>query len=259
LSLDLARPRALGELFRESLRVYFGNFARLLAISAAVVVPTELIVSGVGLGELTSGFDGTQSTAASAMDLAVQGLVITPLVVAMTVYLLLDLADGKQASLRRAVQSGLDAFAAVFVPVAAVLAAEAAIVLLVLLPALLTGAAALVPLILVAVFLGVRWYFVVQAVVVERARRLDALRASWELTRGVAWRVFGTVAVGVVVFGLAASVVSAPLAAAARSADSGVLFLASQIVSETLAAPAVALLSAFLYFDLAARRGGSRN
>jgi hypothetical protein len=257
LTLDLARPRELGTLFRDSFRLYATNFWRFLAIGAAVVIPTELIVSGLGLGELSSGFDDSPPPAASAVALSVQALVITPLVVAMTVYLLLDLADARPASLRRAVQAGLDAFAPIFLPVLAVLACEAVVFLAVMLPVLLTGAAAFVPLVLVAVFLAIRWYFVVQAVIVDRARGLDALRASWNLTRGVGWRVFGTVALGVLTFGLAASVVSAPLAAAARSADSGVLFLASQIMSETLAAPAVALVSALLYFDLKAR--ASRN
>jgi hypothetical protein len=254
LTLDLSSRRGLGALFGDSVRLYFGNFARFLAIGAAVVVPTELIVSGVGLGQLSGGFEDKGPLGGDLVAGAVQTLVTTPLIVAMTVYLLLDLTAGKRPSLRAAMQSGLDAFAPIFLPVLLALACEGAIVLAVLLPTLLTGAAALTPLLVGAIFLAVRWYFVAQSVVVDGARGVDALRASWSLTRGFGWRVFGTAALGYVTFYLAASVVATPLAAAARSADSGALQLASRVLGETLAAPAVALLGVLLYFDLKTRR-----
>jgi hypothetical protein len=253
LTLDLTSRRELGALFGDSLRLYFGNFARFVAIGAAVVVPTQLIVSGIGLGRLSGGFEDKTPRAGELIGGAVQTLVSTPLIVAMTVYLLLDLAAGKQPSARRSIQAGLDAFAPIFLPVVAALACEAAIVLAVLLVALLTGATALTPLLVGAVFLAVRWYFVAQSVVVDNARGLDALRASWSLTRGFAWRVLGTVALGYLAFVVAATVLSAPLASAAHAADSGALRLAAEIVAASLAAPAVALLSALLYFDLRAR------
>jgi hypothetical protein len=258
LTLDLSRPRELGELFRDALRLYAANFGRFLAIGAAVVIPTELIVSGVGLGQLSSGFDDKQPVAANAVPLMVQALVTTPLIVAMTVHLLLDLAAGRPARLRVAAQSGLDAFAPLFLPVLATIACEALVTLVVVVPLVLLANSALVPALVIPLMLAVRLYFVPQAVVAGGARRVAALRASWELTRGFGWRVFGTVILGYIGFGLVAQLAGTPLLSAAKSADSGALVLASRVVAETLAAPAVALLSALLYFDLKARRA-SRN
>jgi hypothetical protein len=256
LTLDLSRPRELGALFGDALRLYFAHFLRFLAIGAAVVVPTELLISGVGLHQLSGGYDTTRPAGAEAIPLAVQALVTTPLIVAMTVYLLLDIADGRAPSLRGAIQSGLDAFGALFLPVLAAIAGEALVTFAVVVPLVAVGSSALLPLLIIPLLLAIRWYFVPQSVVVAGARRLDALRASWALTAGFGWRVFGTVALGYLAFNTAGTVVAAPVAGAAKAADSGALFLAAQILRETLAAPALALLSVLLYFDLKARRSG---
>jgi hypothetical protein len=252
--LDLTQPRLLGALFSDSLRLYFKNFWRFLAIGAAVVVPVDLIVSGVGLGELTSHVDDTRPLAAEAIPLVVQALVTTPLVVAMTVYVLLDLADGRSPSLRSAIQKGLDAFAAIFLPVLIAVGCESLIGVALVLPLALNGSSLALIMLAVPLVLAVRWYFVAQSVVVDGQRRLGALRASWELTRLQGIRVFGIVLLGYLAFTTAAAIAGTPLVALARSADSGALVLAARIVVESLAAPALALLSALLYFDLKARR-----
>lgn len=256
MTLDLSQPREAVALFRDSLRLYFRNFGRFLAIGAAVVIPAELIVSGVGLHELSGGFEAKRPVAADVVPLLVQALVTTPLIVAMTVYLLLDMAGGRAPSLRRAMQSGLDAFVPIFVPLATAIGCEALLTLAVVVPLVLAANSALVPTLILPLILAVRWYFVPQTVVVGGARRLDALRESWRLTRGFGWRVFGIVFLGYLLFSTAAAVAGSPLAAVAKSADSSALLLAARIVGESLAAPAVALLSALLYFDLKARRGG---
>lgn len=254
MTLDLSRPRELGALFGDSLRLYFGNFWRFLAIGAVVMVPAELIVSGIGLQEFGAGFDTKQSAAAQALPLVVQALVTTPLTVAMTVYLLQDIAGGRGASLRRAIQSGLDAFRPLFLPVLATIAGEALVTFAVVLPLVALGSAALTIVLIIPLILAVRWYFVPQTVLVDGARGLDALRASWELTRGFSWRVFGVVILGYLAFGTAAAIVGAPISAVAKSADSGALLVLYQAVRETLAAPALALLGVLLYFDVKARR-----
>jgi hypothetical protein len=256
--LDLTQPRELGALFRDSLRIYFRNFGRFIAIGAAVVVPAELIVSGVGLGQLSAGYDHKVAQLAAIVPLAVQAIVTTPLVVAMTVFLLLQLASGSSLSLGAAMQSGLDAFRPIFVPVIAMIACVAALVLALVVPLVLAASplypfTALIPLVLY-----LRWYFIPQTVVVDGARGLGALRASFELTRGFGWRVFGVVFLGQLGFGTAGALIGSPIASAAKAADSGALQLAASIVGEVLAAPAVALLSVLLYFDLKARASGRR-
>ena len=254
--LDLTQPRELGRLFGDSLRIYFRHFGRFIAIGAAVVVPAEVIVSGIGLGQLSGGFDDKPPALSAVVPLALQTLVTTPLVVAMTVFLLLQLAGGNELSLRAAIQAGLEAFRPIFVPVIAMIACVALLVLALVVPLVLAAnplypITALIPLILY-----LRWYFIPEAVVVDRARGLGALRASFELTRGFGWRVFGVVFLGQLGFVTFGAVVATPILSAAKSADSGALQLAAGIVGEVLAAPAVALLSVLLYFDLKARATG---
>jgi hypothetical protein len=251
--LTLGR-REPGALFGDALRIYFANFWRFLAIGAAVVVPTQLIVSGIGLGRLSGGYETKQRVGEQLIGGAVQTLVASPLIVAMCVYMLLDIAGEKPPSLRRAMQSGLDAFAQIFLPVLAAVACEAAIALAVLLPAVGLGVPGLTILLIGVLFLAVRWYFIAQAVVVDGAHGLDALRASWDLTRGFGLRVVGVVVLGYIAFGLGAALLASPITAVARAADSSALLLASEIVTASLGAPAIALLSALLYFDLKARR-----
>ena len=48
-----------------------------------------------------------------------------------------------------------------------------------------------IPTIIGPVIVLVRLYFTTQVVIVDRRLRIDALRASWELTRGFGLRVFG--------------------------------------------------------------------
>ena len=54
--LELLRPRDIGGLFRDSFNTYSAHFATFLALGAAVVIPVELVVSGIGLGQLSGGY-----------------------------------------------------------------------------------------------------------------------------------------------------------------------------------------------------------
>ncbi|MEA2469387.1 MAG: hypothetical protein QOE38_385, partial [Thermoleophilaceae bacterium] len=98
-------------------------------------------------------------------------------------------------------------------------------------------------------------YFVPQVVVMEDRRGTEALRASWELTRGFAWRVAGIVLVVQLLFYLAAALVATPLAALGRSLDSDAVSLAATTLAEVLVAPPVGIFAALLYFDLRSRKG----
>jgi hypothetical protein len=52
--LELERPRDIPTLFRDGLAVYLCNLPAFLGISAAIVLPVQLIVSGIGLEGLTA-------------------------------------------------------------------------------------------------------------------------------------------------------------------------------------------------------------
>jgi hypothetical protein len=108
-------------------------------------------------------------------------------------------------------------------------------------------------LVLIPLFLYVRWYFVPQAVVAGRARGIEALRASWQLTLGSVLRVAGTLLLAAVLLGIAGQVIATPVLAVAQGADSGALLVVYGAIAQSLAAPALALVSTLLYFDLRAR------
>ena len=238
--LDLSRTRDLGQLLSESFTVYLRHFGTFVTIAATVVIPAEVIVSGIGLEQLTSGYDDSSEAVEAAIPTALSYLVITPLVTAMAVHALLQAADGEEPGVRRSVVAGLELFAAVFV---AVLLAAAGI------------AVGLLLLVLPGIYLAVRWYFVAQAVVIDGRRGPDALRRSGELVEGSWWRVFG---IGIVATLISAvpSLVLFPLELVAEAADRDVFSLAGSILAELVAAPFLAIVGTLLYFDLNARRAG---
>ncbi len=55
--LDLGQPRDVGALLRDGLRLYAAHLPLLLLMAAAIVVPFQLVVSGMGLEQLTAAYD----------------------------------------------------------------------------------------------------------------------------------------------------------------------------------------------------------
>src|SRR5712691_2657374 len=84
--LDLNRPRDLSALFNTVFALYGRYFWLFGAMALAVVLPVLVVVDGVGLGQLTSGYDSSPPVAGTYIELAAQQLVITPLVTAMHVH-----------------------------------------------------------------------------------------------------------------------------------------------------------------------------
>ena len=101
----------------------------------------------------------------------------------------------------------------------------------------------------------VRWFLVPQLVVLEGKRGTDALRASWELTRGFAWRTAGLIFVVQLLYQLAAALVTEPLAALARSIDSEAVSLGATTLAYVLIEAPLGIFAALLYFDLRSRKG----
>ena len=238
--LDLSRPRDVGALLSDGFRLYFSNFGTFVLIAAAVVIPANVIVSGIGLEQITAGYDDDIDTAELAIPAAVSYLVTTPLVAAMMIHALLQAAAGETPGARRSIAAGLDAFGAVF---PAVLLAVAGVAL------------GLVLFILPGVYLAVRWYFVPQAVIIDRRRGMEALQRSGELVAGSWWRVFG-IALLVWIIATVAGFVTLPLNLVAEEVDRAVIALAGGIIAELIAAPFLAIVATLLYFDLSGRMAG---
>ena len=236
--LDLLRPRSLGQLFGDAFNSYTRHFSSFLAIGAAVVIPVQLVVSGLGLGELGGDYARATGTSASAVQLASSYLITGPLITAMVVHALLAVADGRRPHPGLAITSGLEAFRPIFF---AVLIAAAGVVL------------GFILFVVPGIWLLVRWYFTPQAVVVDGRRGTRALERSAELVAGSWWRVAAILLCTALAVEIAAALFVVPLTAWARSADSGALFLAGQVLGGVFTMPFAAIMLTLLYFDLLAR------
>jgi hypothetical protein len=241
--IPLEQPRDLGALLRDSFTVYRRHFGTFLALGALVVVPSELIVGGIGLEQLTAGYDSSPGLAEMAIPAAVAYLVVAPLITAICVHALRSVAGGGSLGARQAIVNGFESFTPIFF---AVLLAALGIAL------------GLIAFVLPGVYLFVRWYFVPQAVVLEGARDAGALRASGRLVTGSWWRTFAMILVVNVIAVLVAFVLGAPFTAAADATDRAVWALAGQIVAGTVTQPFAALFSTLLYFDLRERQRAAR-
>jgi hypothetical protein len=237
--LELRQPREVGALFRDALALFGRHFWLFVTLSAAVVVPTELIVEGVGLERLTSSYDSSPSVAEAAIPTIVEFLVVTPIIVAICIHALHSIAGGQRPSPGPVLVAGFEAFTPLF---AAVVLAAAGIAL------------GFLALILPGVYLAIRWYFVPQAVVIDGARGPAALSRSTELVEGFWWRTFGLVVLANVAIAVPGFILLAPFAAIAESTDRAVWALLGSAVITSITAPFVAIYSTLLYYDMRARK-----
>ena len=238
--IDLHRPRDLGALLSDGLRIYFRGFRTFILIALAVVVPVELIVRGIGIGQFTADYDSTPAPAAAIVPAVAEALVIWPLVTSMCIFAMLDMADGRKPSVRAAIQRGLDIFGGLLV------------VTLMFAVAFIGGLFLLfVGALVVSVYLA----FVMQAAVIDGRRGTDALRRSVELVQRSWWRVLAMAFVAFVATYAPAALAGAPLLAAAQSTGEGVFQLIAGTVGLVISAPPLALIMTLLYFDQRARKG----
>jgi len=237
--LDLGRPRDVGELFRDSLLLYARHFGLFLLIAASVVVPVKLVVSGIGLEELTSAYREDSSPVRTGIPTAVSFLVSTPLITAATAFALGTLAKGERPGSGRSLQAALDVFAPLFL---AVLTAAAGIAL------------GLLVFVLPGIYLAVRWYFVTQTVAIDGARGSKALARSWDIVQDAFWRTFAILLLANLATAVPGILILTPLSAAAEAADREAVLLVGQIVAESLTTPFIALISTLLFYDLRVRK-----
>ena len=230
--VELDRARDLGALLADSFGLFRRRIWTFLAISAVVVVPVYAVVFGIGLGQFKGGYDAGIPSAAAPVPVLVQILVVDPLVAVMVLHAVREMAVSEGPRASRSIQAGLDVFAAVFWPVLIALV-----------------------FVIVPIVLYVRWYFLPQVVLAEGRRGTQALSASWELTRGFAWRTAGFVLVARLLIALAGGLLATPVALVAKAVDSQAVSLAATALGETLVAAPLGIFSALLYFDLRSRQG----
>jgi uncharacterized membrane protein len=236
--LRLRERRDVGRLFSDALKVFGRHLWLFILLSAAVVVPADLIVEGVGLEMLTSSYDESPGIAEALVPTIVEFLVVTPIIAAICIYALHQIAAGERPSAGEVFVAGFEAFTPLF---AAVLLAAVGIAL------------GLILLIVPGVYLAIRWYFVPQAVVVEGARGAGALSRSGEIVQGFWWRTFGLVLLANVAVAIPGLLLLTPFTAIADSTDRAVWAMVGSAVTTSIVTPFVALFSTFLYYDLRAR------
>jgi hypothetical protein len=232
--LDLRRPRDLGAVVADGFTIYRQNFWVLLGLAAAVVVPVELVVSGIGLGWLTSGYDESPTIGEAIVPLLSENFVTTPLITAMALFVLLDLSQGERAKFGSTLQRSLDLFVPVFLVVVVVAIGVVCGFLLLIVP---------------GIYLAVRWLFAPAAVIVDGKRGVDAFERSAQLVRNHWWRCLGVLIVIYILTNVPANIIQQAAVSGAKSADSAAIELAGRIVASTLALPLLALMVGLLYFD----------
>ena len=237
--IQLARPRDVTELFRDTFGVFFRHAWVFIVLSAAVVVPVHLVVEGIGLEMITGPYDDSPSVAETAVPTVVDFLVVSPIITAICIHALRSIASGDRPRASQAFLSGFEAFTPLFFAV--VLAA-------------LGIAAGFALLVVPGIYLFVRWFFVPQAVVIENARGWQALVRSSGVVQGFWWRTFGLVILINIAAALPALLMAAPFASIANSTGDAIWALAGTILAASVTAPVAALFSTFLYYDLLARR-----
>lgn len=236
--LQLSRRRDVTTLFRDALVTYWSHLWTFLAVAAVIVIPVELVVQGVGMEQLTSGYDAKLTVSETVIGALVTFLVITPLITAICIHVLRHVAEGGKPAAREAFVAGFEAFTPLFFAVAI---AAAGIAL------------GLVALVVPGIYLFVRWFFVPQAVVLEGARGPDALARSSAATQGFWWRTFGLVVLAQLATLIPTFILGAPFTSFADSTDRAVWELVGTIVTEIVTAPFVAIFATLLWFDLGAR------
>jgi hypothetical protein len=233
-ALDLGRPRELGEILGDTLRVFREHAGVFLSLSLALVAPVILLVDGVWGRALVDGTDAKPPAGSFAISLLLTSFILPTLATALHVRVVQAVAEGRTPSVGEAFRQAAPSFAPAL-GVVAMAAVPIAIGSLVIIP---------------GVWLALRWYFGAQAVVVEGLRGRAALRRSAELGRGELWRILGVLLTVGIAFGLLALLVQLPFGAGGPW-----LYVAGMAVGQGVALSLIAVAGTLLYFDLRARLG----
>lgn len=240
-NIDLTRPRELGQLVEDSWRLFKGNLGLFVTIALVVVIPADLLVLGVGLGELWSDHRDSSDIGPSAFGAVLHLLVVQPLVTAACIAAVMALGSGEQPTAGWSVARGFDRWGPVL---AAVILGGLATV------------AGLIAFVIPGIWLAVALYFASQAVVAEGHSPIEALRRSRELVRGQWWRVFGIGVFFSVLIGVLSSLVGAGADAIAQSTDRQVFSLLGTMFADVFAVGFTAVASTLVFFDLRVRSEG---
>jgi len=118
-----------------------------------------------------------------------------------------------------------------------------------------------------AIVVGIRWSLAIPVVVLERTGPVSALRRSWRLVRGSAWRVFGILLLSEFIVAVANLILRIPFSllggassltgpATSPTVTSTIVSGVGAIIAGTVTTPVFAGVVVLLYTDLRMRREG---
>jgi hypothetical protein len=287
------RPMSISDLIDTVFSLYRRNFWLFVLVVAVVQVPYQIVTALVDLG-VRAEPRSLRRIAGHRLDSAQFHLLIhwlgptlgwrllillllvavaLPLETGAFTKVVSDRYQGRPTSLSQAYEFATGRWLALIglgllILVLVVGAVVVLVLALVVLAALLHGVGALLDflLIIAAVVFGfvayVRVILATPVLVLERLGPADALRRSWDLTRGGAWRAFGVLLVLVIMVGIAGFLVGLLISAAASggggltSPGGRVIELLGTIVVQVLLSPFVAVGLVLLYFDFRLRKEG---
>jgi hypothetical protein len=226
---QLRKPRDLSQIIDGAISLYRQNFGEFLGI-AAVVLPVDVIAAVVPLAIPNR----IVSVVAMAL-MTIPTLVLNIIVTAAIARAVADVADGLPADCNRAYRQVLDRAGTL------ILAAARVLGIILLLSITIIG----IPF---AIYLGIRWSFFPQAVVIEGRDSGDALSLSADIVKGSWWRTFGIVIIVSLLAAIPSFGVGALFAWAAPIASA----LIGAVIA-TIVRPFTAGAFTLLFFDLSSR------
>jgi hypothetical protein len=226
---QLRRPRQLSQIVDAAISLYRQNFGEFLAI-AAVALPLDVVAAVVPVT-----ISNRVASLIATVLIYIPVLVVNIIVTAAIARAIADVADGQPADFNRAYRQVLDRLGTLL------LAALRVIGITLLLAMTIIG----IPF---AIYLGIRWFFIAQAVVIENTKSGDALSLSADIVKGSWWRTFGIVIIVSLLAAIPSFSVGALFAWAAPVASA----LISAVIA-TIVRPFTAGAFTLLFFDLSSR------
>lgn len=242
-------PRDLGGILGAAFDIYRMNAGGLVLIVAVVVIPLTVLsflithfalaakTHVVVIGNQTLNVIQPRSFAIvilAALVAAAISVIITAVLQAAILRAAVQATIGEPVDVEASYRWGLRRFGSV------------------LLVSILVGLAVAIGFILLiipGIILLVLFSVSVSAVVVEHAHGTEAMRRSWNLTKGHFWHVLGVIVVAALIAGAVTAVLSA------IGGSSAVLRLILETIGQIIVAPFSALVTVILYLDLRARSG----
>jgi hypothetical protein len=286
------RPRGIGELLDAAFTLYRRNFLLLVAIAAVVQLPyavLELIVYrladiGTRLGSLqnfgnTINNQGGRITPEQTQQitgdigafavyigvvLLVQYFIVYPLSLAATTHAVSNRYLDQPATVGGSYRAAFGMWRSLIAMVLLLALVIGGTFALAVLVGVLSGAAALLALLFVVVFVFavmvlVRTTVAAQTIVIERTGGRAGLQRSWRLTNGFFWRIVGILLVLGLLQAIVGGIVGLPVLALASGLSVDAQQMISQAISAVSAifvAPVTLVTLTLLYYDLRIRREG---